>query len=192
MAGGTISRIMMPNSRLIAVALLATSAAALFGTATRAEPLEREECKALQSQKQALLTAGVKAALNRGPDWVKEHLHNEEEIEKVRQYLLVEEKVAFRCRTDGVRIPKPKPPPVPERKPPIPTYVVESGTPKILAGLAATAFLPLIITWLMNFTTVWLWYLGSGRISRLATIRRLGMSCSLASGFSPSWVRGLT
>ena len=33
---------------------------------------------------------------------------------------------------------------------------------------SATDFLPLTITWLMNFATVWLAYLGSGRISRLA------------------------
>lgn len=133
----------MSKLRLIAVALLATSAAAPFSTATHAEPLERGECKALQGQKQALLTSGVKAALSRGPDWVKEHLHKQEEIEKVREYLRVEEKVAFRCRTDGVRVPKPMPPPPPDRKPPVPTYVVESGTPKILAGMAATSFLPL-------------------------------------------------
>src|SRR6056297_3205359 len=56
---------------------------------------------------------------------------------------------------------------------------------------SATAFLPLTITWLMNLATVWLWYLGSGRISRFATMRRLGMlQSSMASGESrkgPRW-----
>ena len=84
----------------------------------------------------------MRSALARGPDWVNDHLHDHEEIEKVREYLKVEEKVAFRCRTDGVLVPKPMPPPFPDRKPPVPTLVVQ-GTPKILAGVAATSFLPL-------------------------------------------------
>jgi hypothetical protein len=131
--------------RLIAAALLAMGLAALFSPAARAEMLERDECKVLQAEKQTLLTASVKAALTRGPDWVKDHLHDKEEIEKVRAYLQVEEKVAFRCRTDGVRVPKPLPPPMPDPKPPVPEYVVDVNgkTPKIIAGVAAMSFLPL-------------------------------------------------
>jgi len=129
--------------RLIATALIAMGLIAPFGPASVAEPLEPAECKALQGQKQTLLTKTVRAALTRGPDWVKEHLHDEEQIEKVREYLRVEEKVAFRCRTDGVRIPKRLPPPLPDRKPPVPTYVAEGETQKILAGMAATSLLPL-------------------------------------------------
>ena len=124
------------------MALLVASAAAPFSLGARAEPLEREECKELQTQQRSLLTPDVKAALTRGPDWVKEHLYDQDHIEKVREYLSVEEKVAFRCRTNGVRVPKPLPPSLPDRKPPVPTYLVE-GSPKILAGVAATSFLPL-------------------------------------------------
>ncbi|HUU25380.1 MAG TPA: hypothetical protein VMW68_07420 [Methyloceanibacter sp.] len=127
---------------LIAMALLVASAVAPFSLGARAEPLEREECKELQTQQRSLLTPDVKAALTRGPDWVKEHLYDQDHIEKVREYLSVEEKVAFRCRTNGVRVPKPLPPSLPDRKPPVPTYLVE-GSPKILAGVAATSFLPL-------------------------------------------------
>ena len=59
------------------------------------------------------------------PDWVKDHL-NEIEIERVREFLEVEEMIKFRCRTG---VPKPKPPapppgpvsaegvPVPDRNP---------------------------------------------------------------------------
>src|SRR5690606_41714630 len=36
-------------------------------------------------------------------------------------------------------------------------------------------FLPLSITWFMNLARIWLPYLGSGRISRFAATRRLGM-----------------
>ena len=125
---------------LIAIALLAAWTAA--PPSAGAEPLEAEECKALQAKKQALLTPNLKSALKRGPDWVKEHLHDSAEIEKVREYLYVEAKVAFRCRTDGVRIPKQMPPPPPDRKPPVPQILVQ-GTPQVLAGMAAMSFLPI-------------------------------------------------
>ena len=130
----------MPKLRLSAIALLAAFTAVPLSAG--AEPLERDECKALEAQKRTMLTPKIKTALKQGPDWVKEHLHDAAEIEKIREYLQVEEKVAFRCRTDGVRIPKPLPPPLPDRKPAIPTFVAE-GTPKILAGVAATSLLPL-------------------------------------------------
>jgi hypothetical protein len=131
---------MMLKLRLIVIALLFACAVAPIGA--RAQPLEPEECKALQAKKRTLLTPKVRSALARGPDWVKDHLHDQEDIEKVREYLRVEEKVAFRCRTDGVRVPKPMPPPLPDRKPEVPTLVVQ-GTPNILAGVAAMSFLPL-------------------------------------------------
>ncbi|MEM7399025.1 MAG: hypothetical protein AAF354_08800 [Pseudomonadota bacterium] len=117
-----------------AFVLLVLAIFAPYGTAN-AEPLEAEECKTLKSQQKILLTPTVKAALRRGPDWVKDNLHNQEMIERVREYLLVEEKVAFRCRTNGVRIPKPMPPSLPDRKPAVPTFVV--------AGLDATSLMPL-------------------------------------------------
>ena len=134
----------MLKLRLIAAAL-AMGLAALLSSAAWAEMLEPDQCKVLEAEKQTLLTASVKSALTGGPDWVKEHLHNEEEIEQVRKYLQVEEKVAFRCRTDGVRIPKPQPPPLPDPKPPVPEYMVDvhGQTPKIIAGVAAMTFLPL-------------------------------------------------
>ncbi|MDJ0512961.1 MAG: hypothetical protein QNJ62_05925 [Methyloceanibacter sp.] len=118
----------------MAVTLLVVAIIVPYGMA-HAEPLEAEECKALKSQQKTLLTPTVKAALRLGPDWVKDNLHNHEMIERVREYLSVEEKVAFRCRTNGVRIPKPLPPSLPDRKPAVPTFVV--------AGLDATSLMPL-------------------------------------------------
>lgn len=133
---------MLPFSRLLAVALLA-ACAALLSAGAHAEPLEREVCNTLKAERQNLLTSEVKAALARGPDWVKDHLHSADEIEKVRQYLQVEAKVAFRCRTDGVVMPKPKPMELPDRKPPVPAVQVAEGTPaQILAGTAADSLLP--------------------------------------------------
>lgn len=124
----------MTKLRPMAVMLLVVGLVAPYGAA-RAEPLEPEECKALKSQQKTLLTPTVQSALKRGPDWVKDNLHNQEMIEQVREYLSVEEKLAFRCRTDGVRIPKPLPPSLPDRKPEVPTYIV--------AGVDATSLMPL-------------------------------------------------
>jgi len=135
----------MPLLRLIAAALLLLCGAGLFSLGARAEPLDRDECKTLKSEQSTLLTKEVKAALTQGPDWVKDHLHDAGDIEKVRQYLSIEEKVAFRCRTDGVVAPKPEPVLLPDRKPELPpTQVADEKqelTP-ILAGAASTSLLP--------------------------------------------------
>lgn len=118
----------------MAVILLVVACVVPYGAGV-AEPLEAEECEALKSQQKSLLTSTVQAALTKGPDWVKDNLHNHDQIEQIREYLSVEEKVAFRCRTDGVRIPKPLPPSLPDRKPAVPTFVV--------AGVDATSLMPL-------------------------------------------------
>jgi len=138
----------MPMLRFITVVLLAASAAVPLSLA-RAQPLEPEECKALEAEKRTLLTPDIKAALEQGPDWVKEHLHSADQIERVRYFLTVEEKIKFRCRTDGVVIPEPKPVPLPDRKPEVPRTetadVQEDGseTDKVLADVASTSLLPL-------------------------------------------------
>jgi hypothetical protein len=115
---------MMPLLRFIAVALLAAGPA-LLGAAALAEPLDKEACLKLQGERKKLLTPGMQAALDHGPDWVKNHLDSVE-IEKVREFLSIEEMIEFRCRDgggiakamqaatknpDGVTLPDRKPPP---------------------------------------------------------------------------------
>jgi hypothetical protein len=134
---------MMPFSRLIAFALLASCAATLPRAGALAEPLDRAECKSLEAERRSLWNKDIQAALERGPDWVKDHLHSAEQIEKVREYLLLEEKTKFRCRTDGVVVPKPKPVPLPDRKPEPPQQVAEEEPEKVLADAASTSLLPL-------------------------------------------------
>jgi hypothetical protein len=116
---------MVPSLRFIAVALLASSLAALLAARAAAEPLDKDACANLQLEQKKLLTPAMQAALERGPDWVKDHL-NDQDIERVREFLEVEEMIKFRCRTG---VPKPKPPapppapvsaegvPVPDRNP---------------------------------------------------------------------------
>jgi len=125
----------MPLLRFSAVALVAVSMAAWFGVAAVAEPLDRESCQKLQGERQKLLTRDMQAALDRGPDWVKDHL-DPSDIEKVRQFLDVEAMIEFRCRNGGAVKPSetaatsdPDVPPLPDRKPAPPASAVAAGDP---------------------------------------------------------------
>jgi len=128
---------MMLLLRFIAVALLTTSAALLCASAV-AEPLDKKACLNLQGERKKLLTREMQAALDRGPDWVKDHL-NTGEIEQVRQFLAIEEMIEFRCRGGGVAKPTvsaatspsdPEIPPLPDRKPTPPPSAVAAGEPE--------------------------------------------------------------
>ncbi len=84
------------------VAVVLLMAAASLGVAEAcAEPLDKESCAKLQGERTQLLTPEMQAALERGPDWVKKNL-DEKKIERVRQFLSVEEQIQFRCRGGGV------------------------------------------------------------------------------------------
>ena len=92
----------MPLLRFIAVALVAASTAAPFSAV--AEPLDKECCLKLQGERRTLLTREMQAALDHGPDWVKDHLDTQK-IEKVREFLDIEAMLEFRCRGGGVSKP---------------------------------------------------------------------------------------
>lgn len=119
---------MMPSPRPGAVALVASSLAMLFSLGALAEPLDKESCASLKVERSKLLTGEIKAALDRGPDWVKDHLESGL-LEQVRRFLMVEETLAFRCRTNAVAIPKPKPVPLPDRKPSLPSVETAAAEP---------------------------------------------------------------
>jgi hypothetical protein len=123
----------MPLLRFIAVALVTGGIAAPFGAV--AEPLDKESCLKLQGERTKLLTREMQAALDHGPDWVKDHLDTAE-IEKVRAFLDVEAMIEFRCRGGGVTKPSetaatgdPDIPPLPDRKPTPPPSAVAAGDP---------------------------------------------------------------
>jgi hypothetical protein len=113
---------MVPLLRVFAIALIAASSALPFAARAYAEPLDKDACANLQLEQKKLLTPAMQAALERGPDWVKDHL-NDQEIERVRNFLEVEEMIKFRCRTG---VPKPTPP-APPAPPPAP--VSAEGVP---------------------------------------------------------------
>jgi hypothetical protein len=89
--------------RPYALAVLIFAAAPFAGgiAVALAEPLDKESCANLQIERKKLLTREMQAALEHGPDWVKDHL-DDESIGKVRRFLSVEEQIVFRCRGGGV------------------------------------------------------------------------------------------
>ena len=70
-----------------ALAVLLSVAGPFAGTVAVAiaEPLDKESCANLQVERKKLLTREMQAALEHGPDWVKDHL-DDESIGKVRQF----------------------------------------------------------------------------------------------------------
>ena len=61
------------------MAVLISAAAPFAGTVAVAiaEPLDKESCANLQIERKKLLTREMQAALEHGPDWVKDHLDDE-------------------------------------------------------------------------------------------------------------------
>lgn len=91
---------MRMTGRALAAVLLIP--AATFGaTGAIGEPLDKASCAKLALERKDLLTPEMQAALDRGPDWVKKNL-DEAKIDRVRQFLSVEEQIQFRCRGGGV------------------------------------------------------------------------------------------
>jgi hypothetical protein len=122
-----------------ALAVLISAAVSIAGTVAVAEPLDRESCASLQIERKKLLTREMQAALEHGPDWVKDHL-DDESIGKVRRFLSVEEQIVFRCRGGGVaKVPATETPPedakdtatvpLPDRKPTLPAAQSDDGKP---------------------------------------------------------------
>jgi hypothetical protein len=152
--GDDLSRgVTMPLLRFIAVALVSGSALGL-GLSAAAEPLDKQSCASLQVERKKLLTRDMQAALDRGPDWVKNHL-NDQELEQVRRFLGIEESIEFRCRGGGVAKPAVQPGgnstqgdqtagshdvPLPDRKPSPPNETASDAKPsQALADSAKTA-----------------------------------------------------
>lgn len=92
---------MLLRRQALAVSISAVAAFAGSASVAVAEPLDKESCANLQIERKKLLTREMQAALEHGPDWVKDHL-DDESIGKVRRFLSVEEQIVFRCRGGGV------------------------------------------------------------------------------------------
>ena len=60
------------------------------------DPLDKEACGKLQSEKQALVVLGVDKEFAKGPDWAKANLA-QAELNLLKRYLTIEEQLKFRC-----------------------------------------------------------------------------------------------
>ena len=69
-----------------------------------AERLDKEACEALKAEQAALVEAGAKADMERGPEWAKANLAPDR-LKRIARLLEVDEGLAFRC-------PQPRLPPV--------------------------------------------------------------------------------
>lgn len=108
-----------------------------------AEPLDKESCANLQSERKQLFTKEMQTALDHGADWVKSHL-TETEIDRVRKFLAIEEQIEFRCRGGGITKTQAKtaPPgemPLPDRKPTPPSTDTRTNASQALADSDKTA-----------------------------------------------------
>lgn len=117
---------LLPRSWSLAV--LTVVAVSGWGPIAAAEPLDKKRCAELQVERKKLLNADMRAALDRGPDWVKKHL-TDEAIGRVRHFLHVEELIQFRCRGGGVVRPKPVSVPLPDRRPKLESATGEDTKP---------------------------------------------------------------
>jgi hypothetical protein len=61
-----------------------------------AEPLEKEACERLQSEKQTLVVLGVDKEFSKGPEWAKANLA-QSELNLLKRYIDLEEQLKFRC-----------------------------------------------------------------------------------------------
>ncbi|MGI9407039.1 MAG: hypothetical protein ACR2O4_11775 [Hyphomicrobiaceae bacterium] len=109
------------------VALVMTVAAP-----AKASGLDREECSAKRSVRDALENLGVREDMTQGPAWAAANLP-QERIDRIKTYVLANEQILFRCISsprsvavgmeDAANMPHPKPRfdrrvfPLPVRKP---------------------------------------------------------------------------
>jgi hypothetical protein len=61
-----------------------------------AEPLDKEACERLQSEKQTLVVLGVDKEFSKGPEWAKANLA-QSELNLLKRYIDLEEQLKFRC-----------------------------------------------------------------------------------------------
>ena len=80
--------------RTAGTALILGALAAPLGAA--ADPLDKDSCGKLQSEKQALVVLGVDKEFAKGPDWAKANLA-QAELNLLKRYLTIEEQLKFRC-----------------------------------------------------------------------------------------------
>jgi hypothetical protein len=86
--------------------IIASLAALLLAVSpSRAEPLDKAACDALHAEAATLAAAGLKADMEKGPEWAKANLP-EDRMKQIQRYIEVEEGLAFRCRKIAIPVKK--------------------------------------------------------------------------------------
>ncbi len=85
---------------MVAVAVCAVAPAVAFAT-----KLDNAACAALTDERNAITATGVKADMERGPEWAKANMPPER-LQSALRLLEVEDQLEFRCGRRG----KPQPP----------------------------------------------------------------------------------
>lgn len=83
--------------------LILAGSLAIHSSIAVAEPMDKASCAAMSAEYQGLIAAGLKADLEKGPEWGKANL-NEDRLKLVARLIEVEETLAFRCRTLAIPI----------------------------------------------------------------------------------------
>ncbi len=84
------------------VLILLFSVSFLLPGPAAARPLDKKDCTALSAQRAKLAKKGIEKAIVKGPEWTSANMPAEI-LDQVRRYLLIEEKLRFRCQ--GFKLP---------------------------------------------------------------------------------------
>jgi len=124
----------MTQARCLPPRLATVLVFAFVATSTaHGEPLPKEACDAVGAEHAKLMEAGVPDLVKKGPEWVKANL-GEARLRDVARYIGLHEDLLFKCGYDKLKtLPgadtdetsdnkseADEPPPLPQRKPPVP------------------------------------------------------------------------
>jgi LAS superfamily LD-carboxypeptidase LdcB len=82
--------------RACIVSLICGAAIAGSAVELQAEPLDKEACKKLQTEKKSLVASGIVKQMAKGALWAKKNMSSAQ-LELVKRYITVDEQLQFRC-----------------------------------------------------------------------------------------------
>jgi hypothetical protein len=83
-------------SALLFVALAVALSVALSGPGARSEPLDAATCGQLRGEQVRMEQSGVRASMEKGPQWAKANLAADK-LDQIRRLMDVDEQLIFRC-----------------------------------------------------------------------------------------------
>lgn len=92
--------------------LLTLFALTLAAGPAASAPLDPQACKDLNTERDAMVGAGLKSDMDRGPEWAKANLAPDR-LKQIERLISVEEQLSFRCGQLVTASPQIKEPPKP-------------------------------------------------------------------------------